>query len=77
MTCNMDGMVAIASGSKTRVAAWGKALRAVAIGFTAVTPSTGPEDDCNDAELWVAADEVDEARHTLRAYVEAHHERMW
>jgi hypothetical protein len=77
VSCNFGDMVAVASGSENRVAAWGKALRAAAIGFMVVTPVTDSKDDNNDTELWVTSGDVDEARHALRSYVEAHDGQMW
>ena len=65
MSPHLDEMVAIASGSNSRVSAWGKTLRSAAIAFMVVTPVTASEGDRNDTELWVSSNDADEARHAI------------
>ena len=66
MTYDPDHWVVVASGSQEQVHEWSRILRAARVGFDVIKPC---EADClrsDYAELWVACDECEEARETLR-----------
>src|SRR5262245_39287085 len=64
---DLDGMVAVAAGTSTRVRRWSAVLRAAKIRFTLVEcASEGRRGSRKYLEIWVTQENADQARDALR-----------
>jgi hypothetical protein len=77
MAAPIDDLVAIAAGTKARVAGWSKLLRAESIQYVIATSCCVDEDEPDHAELWVHNDDAEKAKKVLRASSRGGGQCLW
>ncbi len=78
MVGHFDELIAIASGTRARVAGWCVLLRAKEVEYITVASCALPADEAPDhLELWVHRDDVDRARSYIREAARGNGWDLW
>jgi hypothetical protein len=78
MTALSEGLIAIAVGTKARVAGWSTLLRAEAIDSVIATAcQEAVEDEPDHDELWVHKDDAEHAKSILRKSSRKNGPSLW